>query len=622
MSSGSSAARQPARGGRAVAGAVVALRRAGTPLAWAATLLFALLMVAWTIVTPGFRNPDEPQHVNSVLRVAEGEGWPPPSEAYMAPEVLRAKTLTGFSAIDGQVGNWAGGTLLPGVRAGVAPQDLMYYALFSSQSPTPVDDRLPFDALTLDPGVDLTQHGDQMTQHPPLYYAVDAGVLHAFGALDWRFDRTLALMRLCSVAMVLPLPLLAAATARRFTRRRRVADLAAFLPLAVPQLAALGGSVTNDALVILLGGVLTYCLARILTGDRSWRTVVLVGVTLGLALLTKGTMLAAVPVAGLAVVVGARRAVALPWGAVLGRLAVVWGAGFVIGGWWWAVNYLRYGTFQPDGVPQDGLDGLVVDRPRVSVWAFGDVFWDKITITFWGDFGQLELPLAQPLVVALTVVLVLLVLLAFRARGGRLPLLILLSFPVVVLLALFAGTYLGASGLRPFRRDPGALPLRRVGRRLRRRGAGPRGDRPARRAGRSCAAPGRGRAGARQRGLRDVVRLPWLLPGCGLDPRRGLGAHGPVVALAGVGGGRAGRDDPPRRADRSGLAVRGHRPRRPATTPRDRGRADVRTAPAAAHGPAPASRTSSARPPRCRPDGAVGTSFDPCVTASRGYLRV
>jgi 4-amino-4-deoxy-L-arabinose transferase-like glycosyltransferase len=441
MSSGSSAARPPARGGRAVAGAVGALRRAGTPLAWVATLLFALLMVAWTIVTPGFRNPDEPQHVNSVLRVAEGEGWPPPSKAYMAPEVLRAKTLTGFSAIDGQVGNWAGGTLLPGVRAGVAPQDLMFYALFSLQSPTPVDDRLPFDALTLEPGVDLAQHGDQMTQHPPLYYAVDAGVLRAFGALDWRFDRTLALMRLCSVAMVLPLPLLAAATARRFTRRRRVADLAAFLPLAVPQLAALGGSVTNDALVILLGGVLTYGLARVLTGDRTWRTVVLVGVTLGLALLTKGTMLAAVPVAGLAVVVGARRAVALPWGPVLGRLAVVWGIGFGIGGWWWAVNYLRYGTFQPDGVPQDGLAGLVVDRPRVSVWAFGDVFWDKMTLTFWGDFGQLELPLAQPLVVALTVVLVLLALLAFRARGKRVPLLILLSFPVAVLLALFAGTY-------------------------------------------------------------------------------------------------------------------------------------------------------------------------------------
>src|SRR5215218_9635111 len=318
----------PGRGRRIVGRVTGAPGRLGTPLAWTATVLFVLLMVLWTIVTPGFRNPDEPQHVNSVLRVAEGGGWPRPSEAYMAPEVLRAKVLTGFSAVDGQEGPWAGGTLLPGLRAGVTDENLMYYALFSLQNPTPVDDRLPFDQLELDQGVDLSHHGDQMTQHPPLYYAVNAGVVRAAGALDWRFDRTLALMRLVSVALVAPLPLLVAATARRFTPRRRIADVAAFLPLAVPQLAAQGASVSNDALVVLLGAVLTYLLARVLTGDRGWRTAGLAGTVLGLALFTKGTMLAAVLVAGLAVVVGLRRAPALPWRGVLGRLALVWGVGF------------------------------------------------------------------------------------------------------------------------------------------------------------------------------------------------------------------------------------------------------------------------------------------------------
>jgi len=201
----------PGRGRRIVGRVTGAPGRLGTPLAWTATVLFVLLMVLWTIVTPGFRNPDEPQHVNSVLRVAEGGGWPRPSEAYMAPEVLRAKVLTGFSAVDGQEGPWAGGTLLPGLRAGVTDENLMYYALFSLQNPTPVDDRLPFDQLELDQGVDLSHHGDQMTQHPPLYYAVNAGVVRAAGALDWRFDRTLALMRLVSVALVAPLPLLVGA---------------------------------------------------------------------------------------------------------------------------------------------------------------------------------------------------------------------------------------------------------------------------------------------------------------------------------------------------------------------------------------------------------------------------
>ena len=62
----------------------------GSPVAWVATVLFVGLMVLWTIVTAGFRNPDEPQHVNSVLRIAEGGGWPAPADAYMSPEVLRA----------------------------------------------------------------------------------------------------------------------------------------------------------------------------------------------------------------------------------------------------------------------------------------------------------------------------------------------------------------------------------------------------------------------------------------------------------------------------------------------------------------------------------------------------
>ena len=77
-------------------------RSVGSPVAWTATAIFLALMVLWSVVTPNFRNPDEPQHVNSVLRLAEGGGWPAPGEAFVMPEVLRAKTLTGFSAVDGQ----------------------------------------------------------------------------------------------------------------------------------------------------------------------------------------------------------------------------------------------------------------------------------------------------------------------------------------------------------------------------------------------------------------------------------------------------------------------------------------------------------------------------------------
>jgi 4-amino-4-deoxy-L-arabinose transferase-like glycosyltransferase len=414
----------------------------GSPMAWVATAVFVGVMVLWTIVTPGFRNPDEPQHVNSVLRIAEGGGWPAPAEAYMAPEVLRAKTLTGFSAIDGQQGPWAGGTLLPGIRPGIPEADLMYYALFSHQVPTPPGERLPFSELQLAPGVDLSQHGDQMTQHPPLYYGLSGTVVWATGALDWRFDRALALMRLVDVALVAPLPLMIFTVVRRITGRRRLADAASFLPIAIPQLGALGGSVSNDALVIALGGLLTVFLARILTGDRSMRTLLAAAGVLGLALLTKGTMLAAVPVAGLAVAVGARRIPPMPWKSTVLRLAVLWVPAFAIGGWWWVLNYVRYGTLQPAGVPEDGLARLVSDRQRFSVWEFAEVFWQKITATFWGTFGQLELPLPGALVLTATVVLLVSVALSLRQRESRTPLLVLLSFLALMIVALFATTYL------------------------------------------------------------------------------------------------------------------------------------------------------------------------------------
>jgi 4-amino-4-deoxy-L-arabinose transferase-like glycosyltransferase len=423
------------------------LRRGlGSPVSWAATAVFLAVMVLWTVVTPAFRSPDEPQHVNSVLRLADGDGWPQPAEAFMRPEVLRAKTLTGFSAVDGQRGNWIGGTLLPGVAPRIPEEDLQFFVPYSGRPVTPPEDRLPFAELELSPGVDPRMHGDQMTQHPPLYYAVNAAVVGATGSLTWPFDRTIVLMRLVSVAMVMWIPLMAFSVTRTLTGNRRLADVAAVLPLAVPQLAALGGSVQNDALVIFLGGLVAVLLAKVLRGDRSWWTLGAVGVTLGLGLLTKGSLLALVPVVGVAVVVGARRGLPLGWRPTVIRLVAVWAIAFAVGGWWWAVNILRYGTIQPSGVPVEHEPSVTSGVDTSSAVEFAGVFWAKITNTFWGTFGQLELPLPRPLVIVLTLVLLALVALGLRRRSTRLPLLVLLSVFVLTVALVFWQMY--ASHLR------------------------------------------------------------------------------------------------------------------------------------------------------------------------------
>jgi hypothetical protein len=151
-------------------------------------------------------------------------------------------------------------------------------------------------------------------------------------------------------------------------------------------------------------------------------------------------------VAGLAVAVGLRRAPQLPWQTVVTRLAALWGLAFAVGGWWYGLNLVRYGTIQPAGIPEDGLAGLVIDRPRSSVFDYAGIFWDKITGTFWGTFGQLELHLPTPLVVALTIALLVAVVSALRVRRTRVPLLVLLAFGALMLVALFLQTYLSHLG--------------------------------------------------------------------------------------------------------------------------------------------------------------------------------
>lgn len=406
-------------------------RAASIPVAvWAAVLLFGAILTSWSILTPAYRAPDEPQHVSAVLGIAEGRGWPAPGDAVMDDGVLGSQTLIGYTVTDGQRGFRGGGNTLPGVRSFAADADQP--PLYSAQQPTPTDERAPYDEISATGLVGT--YNNQMTQHPPAYYAVAAAVLKLSGAQDWRFDRQLALLRLLGVAMVVWLPLLAYLTALALTGSKTLGSVAAFVPVAIPQLAHVGASVNNDVLVIALGGLLTVLLAKVLTGGRSRWLLASIAVVLGLALLTKGTMLAAVPATALAVVVGLRRS--RSWlRAGAGGLVVLAGA-LVVGGWWWAINLLRYGDLQPNayGEPLRG-------DPSLSLAGFAVGFAERINVSAWGRFGWLELPLSLAVTTALSAVLAVLCLVALADRRARVPLLVLSSFPLLAVLALFASRY-------------------------------------------------------------------------------------------------------------------------------------------------------------------------------------
>ncbi|CAN5332786.1 hypothetical protein BH20ACT5_BH20ACT5_17260 [soil metagenome] len=399
---------------------------------WGAVLLFAAILTCWSVLTPAYRAPDEPQHVSAVVGLVEGQGWPRPGEAVMDQGVLASQTLIGYTVTADQRGFRGGGNTLPGVRSGSADQPPLY----SVQEPTPAGERTPYDELRA-AGLDA-QLPNQMTQHPPGYYAVVAAALSFAG--DWRFDRQLALLRLLGVAMVMWLPLLAFLTTRMLTGSATLGSAAAFVPLAIPQLAHIGASVNNDALVILLGGVLVTLLAWVLTGGRSLLLLGSIAVVLGLALLSKGSMLAAIPATAAAVVVGLHRSrpagPSRPWLWAGVKGVLVLSGAFAVGGWWWALNQLRYGTLQPNAYGESPLR----DEP-LSLLGFTAGFVERLSLSFWGNFGWLELPLDQAVTTVLSVVVAPVALAAFADGRTRAPLLVLSVFPVVGVLALFASVY-------------------------------------------------------------------------------------------------------------------------------------------------------------------------------------
>ncbi len=136
---------------------------------------------------------------------------------------------------------------------------------------------------------------DQMTQHPATYYVLAAGVLHLVDFEAHRPAVDVLALRLFSALFVLPLPALAWATVRRVTRSPRAAVVGAFAVLAVPELASIGASVSNDPPVMLFGATTVWLAVRVLTGDARTRTAFALALSLGVAILWKGTALPLIP---------------------------------------------------------------------------------------------------------------------------------------------------------------------------------------------------------------------------------------------------------------------------------------------------------------------------------------
>ena len=283
----------------------------------------------------------------------------------------------------------------------------------------PVRDRADRPTLDEAGGVEPAagDRRNQMIQHPPLYYWLEAIVLRAPGVAGLAWDVQLWLMRLLSVVLALPLPILCWATAKRLLGVGRTdetatgrspaspeawAVLAALVPLSVPGLVRNLSSVSNDVLLVVATSVFLYAITRVLTGDLTMRTSILVSASLAVALLSKGFALVLPLVAFVAYTwavsrgrPGAGRVVRR-----LARPALVVGVGAVVGELWWLRNLLLYGTVQVNGLgaaatstlygPPDGGGSLSRFIPSFVV---------QVLSRIWGGVGLPDTPIPSPVVV-------------------------------------------------------------------------------------------------------------------------------------------------------------------------------------------------------------------------------
>lgn len=396
-------------------------------LVWLLTGLHALLLLFHSVLVPIWRAPDEPNHVDLVVAVAEDIAYPAYDQRVMDPGIRGSLPLVQFEEGSRHL---ARGEAVP-------------------RTERPTRTELREAGRDVDLSVIFDREGvlNHMAQHPPAYYLYLAAGTVITDALApgtglGSYDREVGIMRVLSLLLLVPLPLLAWATATAAGASVPAAAGAAVVPLAIPQLTHIGAGVNNDALLLLVMGILTLLAVRFAAGHVDPRGVVLAGALTGVALLVKGFAFVVPVWLVVALAFGLHRR-GRRWAPVMGGYVAV---AFVVGGWWWVVNLVRYGSISPSVEYANRLREAASGVERnLSGWL--SAWLPHMSERFWGSFGWVEVPL--PLAWTATATAVVIVTLAAAAFGrGRLP----GTVTVVLLLpTLLLAAFVFLSGLRLYR---------------------------------------------------------------------------------------------------------------------------------------------------------------------------
>jgi 4-amino-4-deoxy-L-arabinose transferase-like glycosyltransferase len=305
------------------------------------TLVFILIAylalgAAYALQTPAWQAPDEPAHYNYIRFIAEKRALPILSKG---------------------------------------EYDQAYNEQFT---------RTPQNTATM--SIDPLRYEDYA---PPLYYLLAAPIF----ALT---DGWLTAIRLFSVVLGGALIVVAYLIGAETYPDQLVFALgsAAFVAF-VPQHLAMMSAANNDSLSELLIALVVLQSMRLFrSASVSRRRLILLGVTLGLGLLTKATFYyTAVPIAFVALILYSRR-----YGLRFAHYVLVFAPALLIGSSWWLRNLVVYGGFDVLGLARH--NAIVVGQPTTAQWLidYGAVgllqqFFTTTYRSFWGQFGWMSTPM-------------------------------------------------------------------------------------------------------------------------------------------------------------------------------------------------------------------------------------
>ena len=313
------------------------------PLLAVAIAYFAL-SISYSLATPLNEGPDEIWHYLYVRHIAEGKGLP-------------IQDARGY------------GETISQHEASQAPLYYLVAGLLTGWIPT-TDPELAFvenpqasigNASTLDNKNRFIHPAseDYLFADNPLAQRLARLVSAMFGSLTVWFTGLIALrLRPTNLAF---------------------ASLAAGLVAFNPQFIFTGATVTNDSSVAFAGSLLLFCIVTLWKHPTSRRWALALGISVGVAFLTKFSSTVAIPLVGMALAAIAWRR--RDWRLFLSHSAVIALAAIAISGWWWVRSLIVYGDLAPSELLKLGA----LDQSATVAEIVSD--FEGLLFSYWGVFG-------------------------------------------------------------------------------------------------------------------------------------------------------------------------------------------------------------------------------------------